>query len=150
MEMPNEGVRDEGAAGGVPATTTGGCPMISAPGRLGKRDEGAAVCAPELGKGEEGQSKGGLLPTVPLPTFPPEVLDLSARPKPVTGSPDTCLTPGNWSPETCSRGSSVDIASDDWRMLTLGTCCPDTRSPDTRSLGSSAKEQGNQFFVQFI
>ena len=126
MEMPNKGVRDEGSAGGVPVKTTEGRPTTSAPGRRGKRDGRA----PELGKDEESQG-------TPSPTFPPGVLDLSAYQKPLTRNPEMCSTPGTWSSDNCSLGSSADVAPDDWRMLTPGTWCPNTTSPDSRKGGSS-------------
>ena len=40
MEMLNEGVRDEGVMGGVPALTMGGGPGIAISERRGKRDAG--------------------------------------------------------------------------------------------------------------
>ena len=55
----------------------------------------------------------------------------------MTGSPETCSTPGIWTPDTCSLGYPADVTSDDWCMLAPGTWFPDTPIPDTRKRGSS-------------
>ena len=66
---------------------------------------------------------------------------------PGTWSPETCSTSGTWSPDTCSLGSSADVTSDDWRILTPGTWCSDTPSPDTCRRGSSADVTLDDWFM---
>ena len=67
--------------------------------------------------------------------------------KPVAASPEMRSTPGTWSPDTCSLGSSTDVTPDDWRMLTPGTWCPDTPNPDTRKCGSSPDVTSDDWFT---
>ena len=98
IEMPNQGVRDEGAMEGVPALPMVGGPAMASTERQGKLHVG--------------------------------VLDLSECPKPVAGRPETCSTPGTWTPDTCSLGSHADVTADHWCMLAPGTWCPDTPIPD--------------------